>query len=82
MKVNLRVLIGLLLVVAGILAVVYGGFSYTTETHSADLGPIELKVEQQKTVNIPLWAGVGSILVGLVTLSLGRDRWPPRRETS
>ena len=82
MKINLRMLIGMVLVIAGILAMIYGGFSYTTEAHSADLGPIELTVEKQKTVNIPLWAGVGAILAGVVTLSLGRDRWPPGKETT
>ena len=50
--------------------------------HRQDLGPIELTVEKQKTVNIPLWAGVAAVLAGVVTLSLGRDRWPPGKGTT
>lgn len=62
---------GVVLVVAGILALVYGGFSYTTETHEAKLGPIELSVKEKKAVNIPVWAGVGAIVVGGALLLFG-----------
>ena len=56
--------IALALVVAGILSLVYGGFSYTKETHEAKLGPIEFSVTDRERVNIPVWAGVGAILIG------------------
>ena len=60
-------------IVAGILALVYGGFSYTKEDTAAKLGPIELKVEQKKTVNIPMWAGIAAIVGGgLVLVGMGR----------
>jgi len=52
------------LIVAGILGLVYGNFSYTKETQEAKLGPIELSVKNKETVNIPVWAGVGAIVVG------------------
>jgi hypothetical protein len=52
------------LIVAGILGLVYGGFSYTKETHETKLGPIELSVKDKETVNVPVWAGVGAIVVG------------------
>jgi multidrug transporter EmrE-like cation transporter len=61
----------LVLIVAGILGLVYGGFSYTKETHEAKLGPIELTVKDKETVNIPVWAGVGAIAIGGVLLLLG-----------
>lgn len=54
----------LILIVLGILGLVYGGFSYTDETHEAKLGPIELSVKDRKTVNIPVWLGIGAIVVG------------------
>ncbi|TVQ67648.1 MAG: LPXTG cell wall anchor domain-containing protein [Oceanospirillales bacterium] len=57
-------MIGILLIVAGTLGLVYGSFSYTSETHEANLGPIELSVKERKNVNVPMWAGVGSILLG------------------
>jgi uncharacterized membrane protein YidH (DUF202 family) len=61
-------IVGLVLIVAGILALVYGGFSFTKETHQAKLGPLELQVKEKETVNIPVWAGVGAIVVGAVLL--------------
>jgi TRAP-type C4-dicarboxylate transport system permease small subunit len=62
------------LIVAGILGLVYGGFSYTRETHQAKLGPIELSVKEKETVNIPMWAGVGAIVIGGVLLVAGRGK--------
>jgi hypothetical protein len=62
---------GIVLVVAGILALIYGRFSYTSETHEAKLGPIELSVKEKKTVNIPVWAGVGAIAIGGALLFFG-----------
>ena len=52
------------LIVAGTLGLLYGGFGYTTETHEATLGPIELSVTDRKAVNFPIWAGLGTIAVG------------------
>lgn len=52
------------LVVAGVLALIYGGFTYTKSTQEAKVGPIELSVKDKKAVNIPIWAGVGVIVVG------------------
>lgn len=65
----------IVVIVAGILALVYGGFSYTKEDTAAKLGPLELKVEQKKTVNIPMWAGIAAIVGGgLVLVGAGRKR--------
>lgn len=61
-------IIAVILIVAGVLGLVYGGFSYTKENTAAKLGPIELKVEETKQVNIPLWAGIAAIAVGGVVL--------------
>jgi len=55
---------GVVLIVAGILGLVYGSFSYTSETHQAKLGPLELSVKEKETVNIPIWLGVGAIVIG------------------
>lgn len=59
------------LIVAGVLALAYGSFSYTKETHQAKLGPIELSVKEKQTVNVPVWAGVGAIVIGVALLLLG-----------
>ena len=60
------------LIVAGILGLVYGKFSYTKETHEAKLGPLEFSIEDKETVNVPVWAGVVSIVAGGVLLVLPR----------
>ena len=64
-------IIGIVLVIAGVLGLVYGGFTYTKETHKAKLGPLELTVKDDETVNIPVWAGVGAIVLGGVLLVVG-----------
>ncbi len=61
----------IVLIVAGVLGLVYGSFSYTKDTHEAKLGPIELSVQEKETVNIPVWAGVGAIAIGGFLLLLG-----------
>jgi uncharacterized membrane protein YidH (DUF202 family) len=56
--------IAIALILAGVLSLMYGGFSYTRETHQATIGPIELSVTDKERVNIPVWAGIGAIVVG------------------
>jgi len=65
---------GIVLIVAGVLGFVYGSFSYTKETHEAKLGPIELSVKEKQTVNVPVWAGVGAIVIGGVLLLVGSKK--------
>jgi hypothetical protein len=62
------------LILAGALGLVYGSFSYTKETQQVKLGPIELSVKEQQTVNIPVWAGVGAIVIGGVLLLSGSKK--------
>ena len=64
-------LIGAALIVAGVLGLVYGGFSYTKDTTAVKVGPLELSVQEKETVNVPLWAGIGAILVGGVLVAMG-----------
>jgi len=64
----------IVLIVAGVLGLVYGSFTYTKDTHEAKLGPIELSIKDKETVNIPIWAGVGAIVIGGVLLLLGSKK--------
>ena len=57
-------IMGILLIVAGIVGLLYGSFSYTKETHDIKLGPLEMSVAEKQTVNVPVWAGVGAIVGG------------------
>ena len=64
-------LIGIILIAAGALGLVYGGFSYTKETTGVKLGPIELKVQEKENVNVPLFVSAGAIAVGVFLLVAG-----------
>jgi uncharacterized membrane protein YidH (DUF202 family) len=66
---NAAKMLAILLIVAGSLGLIYGSFTYTKETHQAKLGPIELAVKDKETVNIPVWAGVGMLVVGIFLLT-------------
>lgn len=57
-------ILALVLIVAGGLGLAYGSFTYTKDTHTTKVGPIELSVKDKETVNVPVWAGVASIVVG------------------
>jgi uncharacterized membrane protein YidH (DUF202 family) len=67
--------IAIAIIVAGVLALVYGGFSYTKENTAMKLGPLELKVQEKKAINIPVWLGIAAIVGGgLVLVGAGRGR--------
>ena len=57
-------ILALALILGGILGLAYGSFTYTKENHQAKVGPIELNVKEKETVNIPVWAGIGAIVIG------------------
>jgi hypothetical protein len=63
-EMNAVKIMGIVLIVAGIVGLLYGNFSYTKETHDIKLGPLEMSVKEKETVNVPVWAGVGAILGG------------------
>jgi hypothetical protein len=72
--VNAIKLVAFALIVAGTLGLVYGGFSYTKDTTAIKLGPLELSVKENKTVNVPVWAGIGAIVIGGVLLVMGSKK--------
>jgi multidrug transporter EmrE-like cation transporter len=64
-------IVGIVLIVAGALALAYGGFSFTKETHKAEIGPLKLAVQEKERVNVPQWAGIAAIVAGVVMLVVG-----------
>lgn len=64
-------LVGIVFIIAGALALVYGGFTYTKDTHDVKVGPIEFSVKEKESVNVPVWAGVGAIAIGAFLLLVG-----------
>ena len=67
-----RQIVALLLIVGGVLALAYRGFSYTKETHEAKIGPLELQVKEREYVDVPVWLGAGAVVVGAVLLVTGK----------
>jgi len=61
----------IVLIAAGVLGLAYGSFSFTKETHEAKIGPLELSVKDKQTVNVPVWAGVGAVVIGGALLVVG-----------
>jgi hypothetical protein len=71
---NASKIAAIVLIAVGLLGLVYGGFTYTKETHAGKLGPIEFSMKEKETVNIPIWAGVSAIVIGGVLLLAGSRR--------
>jgi len=71
---NALKLVAVTLIAAGVLALAYGSFSYTKDTTALKIGPLELSVKEKETVNVPIWLGVGAIVVGGLLLALGSKK--------
>ena len=72
MKGWIKPAVGIALIAAGVAGITYGEFTYTKEEHEANLGGIELSYKEKGTIDVPKWAGVGAIAVGVVLLVFGR----------
>jgi TRAP-type C4-dicarboxylate transport system permease small subunit len=70
-EMNTMKIVAVVLIAVGIVGLVYGGFSYTKETTAVKLGSLELSVKEKETFNVPVWAGVGAIVVGGLILLFG-----------
>ena len=69
-----KTIAGLILIILGVLALIYGGFNYTKETHDAELGPLKFQVEEKDRVEIPVWLGVVGVAAGTAVLLLGKRK--------
>ena len=67
-------IVGLLLIIAGVLGFIYGGFSYTKDTTALKIGPMELKVKEKETVSIPMVASGAAIALGAFLMFAGRKK--------
>jgi drug/metabolite transporter (DMT)-like permease len=65
-------IIGIILIVGGIAALAFGGFSFTKDSTVAKVGPIELSAKRKEDVNIPSWVGIGAIVLGGVLIVVGK----------
>ncbi len=67
-------IVAIVLIALGVLGLVYGGFSYTKDKQEAKIGPLRFSITEKETVNVPVWAGVGAIGIGVILLVAGRKR--------
>jgi uncharacterized membrane protein len=74
LEMNAIKLTAMVLIVGGVLGLLYGSFSYTKDTHDLKIGPLALSIEEKKTVNIPIWLGVGAVVMGGLLLVLGSKK--------
>jgi len=65
---NVVKMLAVLVIIAGALALAYGSFTYTKDTHETKIGPVELSVKDTETVNVPVWAGVAAMVAGALVL--------------
>ncbi|HXG03368.1 MAG TPA: DUF3185 domain-containing protein [Candidatus Binatia bacterium] len=66
--------LGLVLIVLGVLALAYQGFTYTTTEKVAEIGPLKVEAEREKTVPLPPILGGAAVVLGAVLLFLGARR--------
>jgi hypothetical protein len=67
-------ILGVVLIVAGVAGLVYGGFSYTKETHEAKIGPLQFSIKEKESVAVPVWLSIGAIAAGTILLVINRKR--------
>lgn len=61
---SMQKLLAIVFIGAGIMGLIYGGFSFTKETHEAELGPVSMTIDEKEYVSVPVWAGIASIVIG------------------
>jgi TRAP-type C4-dicarboxylate transport system permease small subunit len=64
--------VAIALIIAGVLGLTYGGFTYTKETQKAEIGSLQLSVSEEQRVNVPIWLGIGALAFGGILLLVGR----------
>ena len=65
---KLQVIVAIVLIVAGALALAYGGFTLTTDRHTAEVGSLQLSVDEKRQISVPVWAGIFTMVAGGVLL--------------
>ena len=71
---NVRRILGIVLLAAGTLALIYRGFNYTSKKHTAHLGSLDFSLKEKKRLELPVWAGVVAIAAGAALLLIPGKR--------
>jgi drug/metabolite transporter (DMT)-like permease len=62
---------GIILLVVGLVALVYGGFQYTTQKKVVDMGPVQIAKTEHHSIPLPPLLGIGCIVAGGLVLAVG-----------
>jgi hypothetical protein len=65
---SVKRLLGAVLVVVGLVALLWGGISWTRETTVVDAGPIEIEAEERERIPLPPVVGAVALIGGIVLL--------------
>ncbi len=66
-------MLGIALLILGIVALAYQGFTYTTQKKAVDLGPIQVTREEKHTIPLPPILGAVALVAGIALLVTGRN---------
>jgi uncharacterized membrane protein HdeD (DUF308 family) len=69
---NALTILGIVLIIAGILALVFQGISYTEKEEVVDFGPLEVQKEDRETIPLPPILGVIALVGGIALVVIGR----------
>lgn len=67
-------IVGIILILIGVVALAYGGFSFTTSEKVAEVGPLKVEKEKTRTVPLPPILGGLALVGGIVLLIVGARR--------
>jgi len=71
---KMTTIVGVALIVLGAVALVYRGFSYTSEETVLQVGSVKATAETEKSVPIPAWAGIAALVAGVLVIGVGMRR--------
>jgi hypothetical protein len=71
---NRNAIIGVVLILLGVAALAYQGFTYTSRDTVVDIGPVHATAEHEKTVSIPPLLGMAAVAGGIALLVVGMRR--------
>jgi hypothetical protein len=67
-------IVGVVLIVIGVIALAYGGFSFTTSEKVAEIGPLKIEKDKTRSVSLPPVLGGLALVGGIVLLVVGARR--------
>jgi len=71
---NTMTIIGIILIVLGVVGLIYGGITYTSNRNVVDMGSMHIQVDQKKQIPLSPIAGAAAVAIGVVLIFFGRRR--------